>query len=428
MKKIVLSLAGVLAAAAFAPEASAIPSFARQTGMGCTACHFQHFPILNSFGMAFKAAGYTMMGAQGKVEAEHMSIPDTLNASVLVKIRYQKTNGTAPDAVSGTTTNSGQWQVPDEMSMFLGGRVSDNIGFVIEGNLAGGNNTAAGGNGGIATGFKIPMMWDVGSAKVGLVPFYTDVLGMAHGFELTSSSMVRGLRWAEDRSYISAASFIGMNSGTTGNGSGTVGVAFVAKNDFGYINLTRYAPQAAGAPAIQLRSNWLRIAATPTVANWNMHIGLGVASGSNWSTHAVTGVQTKQERKATILDFQGQTQLAGKDFSLYASYATAPATAAGAAVANVWNANPSAKTAIQIGGDYSVIPHVLFLGASYLNGDSGALVANKTNGYMVQAIYALQQNVELHASYSKRSGSAVTPAALVNPGDSLVNLMLEASF
>ena len=419
MKKIVLSLAGVLAATAFAPEASAIPSFARQTGMACTACHFQHFPVLNSFGMAFKSAGYTMMGAQGKIEGEHLSIPDTLNASVLVKLRYQKTNGSAPDVVSGTTTNSGQWQIPDEMSLFLGGRVSDNVGFVIEANLAGNNSTAAGGNGGIATGFKLPMMFDVGGAKVGVVPFWTDVLGMAHGFELTSSSMVRGLRWAEDRTYISAASFIGMNSGST------IGAAFVAKNDMGYINWTRYAPRLAGAAAtgIQLRSNWVRIAATPTYADWNMHIGLGLANGENYT---VAGV--KQDRKASILDFQGQTQLGGKDFSLYASYARAPGTAVGALVANAFNANPNAKKAYQIGADYSVIPHVLHLGASYLSGDSGAAAANKTNGYMVQAIYDVQQNIALHASYSHRSGSAVTPAAKLTPGDSLINLMLEASF
>ncbi len=77
MKKIVLSLAGVMAAAAFAPEASALPVFARQTGMACSACHFQHFPLLNGFGRAFKAAGFTMVGAQGKIEGDRLSIPDT---------------------------------------------------------------------------------------------------------------------------------------------------------------------------------------------------------------------------------------------------------------------------------------------------------------------------------------------------------------
>jgi hypothetical protein len=37
--------------------AEATPGFARQTGMACVACHFQHYPTLNSFGRAFKASG-----------------------------------------------------------------------------------------------------------------------------------------------------------------------------------------------------------------------------------------------------------------------------------------------------------------------------------------------------------------------------------
>src|SRR5512141_1438973 len=131
MKKIVLTIAGVMAAAAFAPEASALPAFARQTGMACTACHFQKFPVLNGFGRAFKASGYTLMGAQGKVEGEHLSIPDTLNAAILLKYRYAKnTNNGVTLATVGagktaaTGANDGQWQMGDEYSLFFGGRIA----------------------------------------------------------------------------------------------------------------------------------------------------------------------------------------------------------------------------------------------------------------------------------------------------------------
>src|SRR5574340_1570459 len=109
MKKIVLSLAGALAATAFAPEASAIPSFARQTGMACNSCHFQTYPALTSFGRAFKSGGYTMIGAQGKVEGEHgLSIPETLNASVYAQLRYIKTGGTSFAAGGTKTANEGR--------------------------------------------------------------------------------------------------------------------------------------------------------------------------------------------------------------------------------------------------------------------------------------------------------------------------------
>ena len=37
-------------------EAEAVASYTRQTGQSCSACHFQHYPLLNEFGRAFKTA------------------------------------------------------------------------------------------------------------------------------------------------------------------------------------------------------------------------------------------------------------------------------------------------------------------------------------------------------------------------------------
>ena len=41
------------------PEAMAVPSFARQTGMACEACHTV-YPELTHFGRVFKANGYLL--------------------------------------------------------------------------------------------------------------------------------------------------------------------------------------------------------------------------------------------------------------------------------------------------------------------------------------------------------------------------------
>ena len=136
MRKVILSLAGVLAITAIAPEAFAIPSFSRQASMTCKACHSQHVPILNGFGQAFKASGYPMMGTQGKVEGEGLSIPDTLNASMALKARYQKTYGANTDVIPGDSTNSGQWQVPDEFNLFFGGRIAETVGFYFEAHVS----------------------------------------------------------------------------------------------------------------------------------------------------------------------------------------------------------------------------------------------------------------------------------------------------
>ena len=56
-----LTAVTILAAAllAAAPEAGAVPSFARQTGMACEACHTV-YPELTHFGRVFKANGYIL--------------------------------------------------------------------------------------------------------------------------------------------------------------------------------------------------------------------------------------------------------------------------------------------------------------------------------------------------------------------------------
>ena len=54
-----LSLFGLLALGLSPHPASAVPSFARQTGMPCNACH-TNFPQLTAFGRQFKLNGYVM--------------------------------------------------------------------------------------------------------------------------------------------------------------------------------------------------------------------------------------------------------------------------------------------------------------------------------------------------------------------------------
>ena len=121
MKKIlVLAVAVLMVAFSLYPprKAEAVPAFARQTGLACNTCHFQHYPTLNAFGRAFKAGGYTTVGGQSMVEGDMLALPATLNASLVTKIRYQKTNGSD----NTVATNEGELQFPDEAALLLGGR------------------------------------------------------------------------------------------------------------------------------------------------------------------------------------------------------------------------------------------------------------------------------------------------------------------
>lgn len=440
MKKVALTLASVIAAAAFAPEASAIPAFARQTGMACSSCHFQHYPVLAPFGQAFKAGGFTMVGSQGLVEGEHLSLPNTLNGAILLKSRFQKSSGSdVAGTVSGTTTNGGQWQIPDEFSLFFGGRVADagnlKIGFMNENNLVGGPV------GGIVAGLRVPIVYDLGAVTVSAIPYLTDSLGMAYGYEQSSTGMTRGIRWAEHRKDISAAQYTGL-----GNGAAS-GLAIVVRNDMGYINVSRYAPNfayAGGANAVQMGSTWLRVAATPTVADWNLHVGFGMASGSNYCNANLTVATAADEcvTKGTALDLQAQGKVAGMDTSVYATYASVPASGTTAGSKNAYNGKATDVTAITVGADVSVIEHTLHVGGAFRMANTGMTAAqqaagagDKDNSITVTAVYDLVQNVAVHVNHSIASGSAYDAtgtnagATLAGgSGKSLTTFLLEAAW
>ncbi len=445
MKKIFVLFASMLAAAVFAPQASALPAFARQTGMECKACHQQHFPVLNSFGRAFKAGGYTIMGAQTQVEGEHLSIPAVLNGAVLLKLRYQNQKNGNKGINDGTGTvldgtGNGQWQFGDELSMFLGGRVADNVGFILEG------NTVSGGN--LLAGLRVPIMFDMSGAKLSVIPFTTDSLGVSYGYELSSAGVMRANRWAESRRDISAIQFA-MVDGNGSNGSfvnAASGFAFVAQNDFGFINYTRwtpnYAPGAGGqaTPSFEMKSNYLRIAATPTLGDWALVGGVGIMNGTSELDGAGNGTATVPgtpnsglvKTEARFADLQAHGEVGGKPLGIYLTYAKAPAAGGtcgtGIAVAsgcNAYNSGAFAKSAATIGADFSVVPDILHLGVNYRAGTLNSDL--KDNSIMAQAIYDLSQNVALHAMYATRSGSAydqVTPKR----GKNEYLFMLEASW
>src|SRR6516165_2378117 len=58
-----------VAAPLFPQRASALPSYARQTGLGCGVCHTE-FPQLTPFGRRFKIGGYTLGYATASVNGK----------------------------------------------------------------------------------------------------------------------------------------------------------------------------------------------------------------------------------------------------------------------------------------------------------------------------------------------------------------------
>ena len=74
-------IAGFVAAIATGGTAQAVPSYARQTGLACEACHTV-FPQLTPFGRVFKASGYTLSNTSkvqdiDRIKHYLMSLSDT---------------------------------------------------------------------------------------------------------------------------------------------------------------------------------------------------------------------------------------------------------------------------------------------------------------------------------------------------------------
>jgi len=427
MKKVALSLAGVLAAATFAPEASAVPAFARQTGMACSACHAQHFPILNGFGRAFKAAGFTMMGAQEKIEGDNISLPASLNFGVLAKVRFQKSNGKTAKPVDnrggqvdGADTNHGQFQFPDEYSLFWGGRVAD-TGLVKVGTMTE-YNAATGGT----AGLRIPIVVDLDTVKLSVIPYATDALGPFYGYSESSTGVTRGIRWAEHRDGISAHQYVGMGAGAAS------GIALVAHTDMGYINVSRFAPNLwfGDGSSTRPESTAVSIAVTPTVMDFAIVAGVDYLTGSSIETSdsfdATTTpvtpggtVYTRKDTNAVGVSAQAHGELAGMEAGFYASWAKA---AAGAE--SLYAKEDGARKAFALGADFTVIPHTLSLGAAYRGASTGAAGSND-DAVTLTAVYDLAQNVAFHADWSSYKDNQGKNGA---NGDSLFTGMLEAAW
>jgi len=133
----VVSLVAMLIGVVWSSSASAVPSYARQTGMTCAACHTQ-FPELTPFGRSFKLGGYTLT-TQPTVEEKSESSGGELSLgafppiSAMMQISYTSTKKAQPDtAIPTSNAQNGSVLLPQQLSLFYAGRISPKIGSFIQ--------------------------------------------------------------------------------------------------------------------------------------------------------------------------------------------------------------------------------------------------------------------------------------------------------
>ena len=110
----------------FKPEAHAVPSYSRQTGLSCATCHFAP-PELNAFGRKFKLDGYVLTTKPEVTEDKkgHNSPLHLLEAfplSVVFDTSYTATKSPQP------ATQNGNFQFPQDVSLFLAGAWGSHVG------------------------------------------------------------------------------------------------------------------------------------------------------------------------------------------------------------------------------------------------------------------------------------------------------------
>ena len=117
-------------------DASAVPSFARQTGFECVACHVS-WPELTSVGRQFKLGGYTLTKASDNAERPLVSLnregpPPLVPLAAFGQASVTKTANTSTPGTDSTTFTDQDRLVLQQLSLLLAGRIVEHAGAFIQ--------------------------------------------------------------------------------------------------------------------------------------------------------------------------------------------------------------------------------------------------------------------------------------------------------
>jgi hypothetical protein len=119
-----------------ATQAAAVPSYARQTGLACEACHTV-FPELTPFGRRFKLNGYTINNREhisdvGQSAETKLLLSFFSPLSAMVVASYTHTAKPAPDSNGLGNAQNGTVAFPEQLSLFYAGQIAPHLGSFIQ--------------------------------------------------------------------------------------------------------------------------------------------------------------------------------------------------------------------------------------------------------------------------------------------------------
>lgn len=115
----------------YSAAAVAVPSFARQTGMTCSACHTV-FPELTAFGRQFKLRGYTLESQSGNQE-----FPYNLPLTVGLQSGITSISDPNKGATQSTDFPRADKAILQQVAFYYAGKISDNMGAWVQYNWDG---------------------------------------------------------------------------------------------------------------------------------------------------------------------------------------------------------------------------------------------------------------------------------------------------
>jgi len=112
------------------PEAHAVPSYSRQTGLSCATCHFAP-PELTAFGRKFKLEGYTFrtkaeVTDEKKDHNAALHLLEAFPLSVVFDTSFTVLKSPEPG------TQNGNFQLPQDVSLFLAGAWGSHVGSFVQ--------------------------------------------------------------------------------------------------------------------------------------------------------------------------------------------------------------------------------------------------------------------------------------------------------
>jgi len=374
-------------------NAYAIPAFARQMGVSCSACHSENgYSTLNRFGRDFKASGYTMVGSEKTIEGsdKFMSLPSTLNMSVVA--------GTTIDSGSGSRDTT---VATNNFGIFLGGRISKNVGAFVEVGYDEGSSTSA--DHFSLANLVIPITYKMGDNTYGVVPYSTD------GHTATASEFY-------DQGGTGAISHIGAR-----DTYGAKGLSFYVYNPNYFINYVAWSNGNKSASGVRL-ANYFRVAYTPQIATWDLEIGAQYMTGTTNETddNGFVIPNSIKQTDAYVIDAQALGALSGFPLDLGMSYACAKYDAN-----SLFTTNSDKKdgTSLVFDAKLGIIPNTLVVMINYSHDDHAQDSNDKVNTTQLALRYFIAENIKFEPYYDIISGNTDSAA-----NDDTYGLAFEVAF